>query len=162
MKTLEDLLHDQIKDVYSGEKQIIDALPEMIEAATDKDLIAALEEHLKQTKTQKKRVEEIAETLGIDPGGEKCKGMEGILKEGSTLVKQDAESDAVRDAAIITACQRVEHYEMAGYGSARTYARTLGNDEVATMLQEILDEEQDADEKLTRIAEGHVNKAAMA
>lgn len=162
MKTLRDLLVHQIQDLYSGETQIIDALPDMIEAARDDELTQALEDHLDQTRDHRKRLKKIADQLDCSPEGHVCKGMKGILEEGGEVVGEEAEEDDVQDAAIVTACQRVEHYEMAGYGSARTYARMLGEDDVANALQEILDQEQDADEKLTRIAEGHVNKRAMA
>ena len=162
MDDLSALLEEQIQDLYSGENQIIEALPTMIEAARDDELKTALKEHLEETKTQKKRLEKIGEELGIDPDGEKCKGMEGIIEEGEELVEKEAEEDDVRDAAIIAAAQRVEHYEMAGYGTARTYARMLGHEDVASTLQQTLDEEGDADEKLTRIAEGHVNRSAMS
>jgi len=162
MKTLRDLLELQIQDLHSGETQIIDALPGMIEAARDDELVTALKDHLKQTKEQKKTLEKLADDLDCSAKGDTCKGMKGILTEGREVVEDESEEDDVQDAAIITACQRVEHYEMAGYGSARTYARMLGENEVANALQEILDQEQDADEKLTRIAEGHVNRRAMA
>lgn len=162
MKNLEELLHHQIKDLYSGENQILDALTRMIDSAEDSELKEALKSHRQETVEQCGKLEEIAAKLGIDPSGEHCKGMAGILAEGDSLVGEEAEEADVRDAAIITACQRVEHYEMAGYGSARTYARRLGKDDIANVLQEILDQEQDADEKLTRIAEGHVNKEAAA
>lgn len=162
MKTLRDLLEHQIQDLYSGETQIIEALPTMIEAARDDELTQALKDHLEQTRKHKSRLEALADDLGCSAKGDTCKGMKGILKEGDEVVGEEAEEDDVQDAAIITACQRVEHYEMAGYGSARTYARMLDERDVANALQEILDQEQDADEKLTRIAEGHVNRRAMA
>ena len=162
MKTLRDLLEHQIQDLHSGETQIIEALPKMIDAARDEELVQALEDHLKQTKTHRDRLEKLADTLGCSAKGHTCKGMKGILEEGEEVVGEESKDDDVQDAAIITACQRVEHYEMAGYGSARTYARMLDETEVANALQEILDQEQDADEKLTRIAEGHVNRRAMA
>ena len=161
MDDLRELLEEQIQDLYSGESQIIDALPTMIEAARDDELKTALKEHLEETKTQKKRLEKIADELDMDADGETCEGMKGIIKEGEELVEKEAEEDDVRDAAIVAAAQRVEHYEMAGYGTARTYARMLGHDEVASTLQQTLDEEQAADKKLTRIAEGHVNRAAI-
>lgn len=162
MKTLKDLLEHQIQDLHSGETQIIEALPSFAEAAKDKELKEALKEHLQQTKTHRAKLEGIAAELGCDAQGAKCKGMEGILEEGNDLVQGKTHEDDVQDAAIVTACQRVEHYEMAGYGSARTYARMLEEDDIANTLQEILDQEQDADERLTRIAEGHVNRRAMA
>ncbi len=162
MKTLRDLLVHQVKDLHSGETQIIDAMPELINAARDDDLVKALEDHLEQTRMHRSRLEEIAEKLDGEPGGVTCKGMKGIIEEGRTVIGDEAEEDDVQDAAIITAAQRIEHYEMAGYGSARTYARMLAEHEIANTLQEILDQEQNADEHLTRIAEGHVNRRAMA
>lgn len=162
MDNLRELFQEQIQDLYSGENQIIDALPRMIEKARDAELRTALEDHLKETKTQKQRLEQIARAQDFDPDGDKCVGMEGIIKEGEKLVKKELDEDDVRDAGIIAAAQRVEHYEMAGYGTARTYARMLGLTDAANTLQQTLDEEGNADEKLTRIAEGHVNRAAMA
>lgn len=162
MKDLRALFEGQIQDLYSGETQIIETLPDMIDAAHDDDLRSALEDHLKETFEQKDRLERLSKDQGFKPGGHKCKGMEGILEEGDELVGEKAEDDDVRDAAIIAAVQKVEHYEMAGYGTARSYARVLGLDDVATTLQKTLDEEQDADERLTRIAESHVNRSALA
>lgn len=161
MKDLRALFEEQIKDLYSSETQIIKTLPEMIDAAHDDDLRSALEDHLKETEEQKDRLEQLSKDQGFKPSGHKCKGMEGILEEGDELVGEAAEDDNVRDAAIIAAAQKVEHYEMAGYGTARAYARMLGLDDVATTLQRTLDEEQDADERLTRIAESHVNRSAL-
>lgn len=162
MKTLRDLLVHQIQDLHSGETQIIEALPRMVEAARDEELIEALKDHLQETKEQRSRLKELADSLGCEAEGEKCQGIEGIIAEGRSVVLEESEEDDVQDAAIITACQRIEHYEMAGYGSARTYARMLDETEVANALQEILDQEQNADERLTRIAEGHVNRRAVA
>jgi ferritin-like metal-binding protein YciE len=161
MENLQELFEEQIQDLYSGESQIIDALPDMIEAAKDRELRSALEQHLEETKEQKKRLEQIARDFDFEPDGQTCKGMEGILEEGEELVENEAEEDDTRDAAIVAAAQRVEHYEMAGYGTARTYARMLGHEEVAKVLQATLDEEHEANDKLTRIAESHVNRAAM-
>ena len=161
MENLQDLFEDQIQDLYSGESQIIEALPDMIEAAKDRELRSALEQHLAETKEQKKRLEKIARDLEFDPDGHTCKGMEGILEEGEELVENEAKEDDTRDAAIVAAAQRVEHYEMAGYGTARTYARMLGHEDAAQTLQKTLDEEHEANDKLTRIAESHVNRAAM-
>lgn len=161
IENLRDLFEEQIQDLYSGENQIIDALPTMIDAASDAELKQALKSHLEETRQQKKRLESIAESLGFDPDGDTCKGMEGILEEGEDLVEDETEDDDVRDAAIIAAAQRVEHYEISGYGTARTFARILGEDDAASTLQTSLKEESSADEKLTRIAEGHVNRAAM-
>jgi ferritin-like metal-binding protein YciE len=149
--SLQELYVEQLQDLYNAEQQIIKALPRMIEAAQSDELRNALNEHLEVTKTQAGRIETICEELGEDPEGEKCKGMEGVLKEGSDLVKEV--SEAVRDAAIIAAAQRVEHYEMAGYGTARTYATLLAFDEAASLLEQTLEEEKEADQTLSGLAE---------
>ena len=162
VQNLRDLFEEQIKDLYSGETQILDALPDMIDAASDSDLRSALEEHLEETRKQKERLEQIAKDLDFKPTGHTCKGMKGIIAEGTELVEDDAKDDDVRDAAIIAAAQRVEHYEMAGYGTARTLARMLGEDGAAGILEKTLKEEKNADATLTKVAEGHVNRQAMA
>ncbi len=149
--SLQELYVEQLQDLYSAERQIIKALPKMIEATQSDELSSALKEHLEVTKNQANRIETICQELGEDPGNEKCKGMEGVLKEGSDLVK-DA-SEEIRDAAIIAAAQRVEHYEMAGYGTARTYANLLGFEEAASMLEQTLEEEKEADQTLSDLAE---------
>jgi ferritin-like metal-binding protein YciE len=159
LATLKDLFVDQIKDLYSAETQIIEALPKMANAASDSKLQKAFLTHLKQTESQKMRLEKIAEAQGISPGGKRCKGAEGLLKEGSELIKEDADP-SVRDAGLIAAAQRVEHYEIAGYGCARTYAKLLGEKDAAKLLQETLDEEGDTDKLLTEIAESVVNPEA--
>jgi ferritin-like metal-binding protein YciE len=161
MKTLEDLLHHELKDLYSAEKQILKALPKMIKAATSGDLQQALENHLEETERQVNRLEWIFQKLELPARATKCKAMEGLVEEGKETLEEDME-DHVRDAAIIAAAQRVEHYEMAGYGCARTFAQHLGHNEIADMLQQTLDEEKAADEKLTHIAMQHVNEEAMA
>ncbi|MEZ4421929.1 MAG: ferritin-like domain-containing protein [Gemmatimonadota bacterium] len=161
MESMRDLLEHEIQDLYSVESQILEALPTMIENATDPSLRDALEDHLDATEDQKARLEEIAESLEFDVDGEKCKGMAGILKEGSESVK-DAEEGAIRDAVIIASAQKVEHYEMAGYGTARSLARLLGETEAAERLEETLDEEKEADRLLTEIAESEVNRQAAA
>jgi ferritin-like metal-binding protein YciE len=161
LKTLDDLLIKELKDLYSAEKQIIKALPKMAKAANSDALREALEDHLEVTKEQAARLEQIFETLSISPRGPKCEAMEGLLEEGEELLEEDA-APAVRDAGIIAAAQRVEHYEMAGYGTARTFARLLGHNEIADTLQKTLDEEGDADEKLTELAESEVNVEAAA
>lgn len=150
--SLQELYVEQLQDLYDAEQQIIKALPKMIEAAQSEELRNALSEHLDVTRKQAERLEKICQELGEDVKGEKCKGMEGVLKEGSELVK-DVENEEVRDAAIIAAAQRVEHYEMAGYGTARTYATLLGFDEAASALEETLAEEKEADETLSDLAE---------
>jgi ferritin-like metal-binding protein YciE len=161
LKTLDDLLIKELKDLYSAEKQIIKALPKMAKAANSDALREALEDHLEVTKEQAARLEQIFETLSISPRGPKCEAMEGLLEEGDDLLEEDA-APAVRDAGIIGAAQRVEHYEMAGYGTARTFARLLGHNEIADTLQKTLDEEGDADEKLTELAESEINVEAAA
>jgi ferritin-like metal-binding protein YciE len=151
MNSLQELYVEQLEDLYNAEQQIIKALPKMIEAAQSEELRDALNEHLEVTKTQASRIENIFEELGEDLEDEKCKGMEGVLKEGSDLVKEVG--DQVRDAAIIAAAQRVEHYEMAGYGTARTYANLLGYEEAAGLLEQTLEEEKEADQTLSSLAE---------
>lgn len=157
-KSLQELYVEQLQDLYSAEQQIMKALPRMIEAAQAEELRNALNEHLEVTRTQAGRIETICQELGEDPQNEKCKGMEGVLKEGSDLVKEV--SDEVRDAAIIAAAQRVEHYEMAGYGTARTYASFLGFDVAASSLEQTLTEEKEADQTLSDLAED-LNVEAM-
>jgi ferritin-like metal-binding protein YciE len=161
MKTLEDLLAHELKDLLSAEKQITKALPKMIKAASSDDLKEALQNHLEETEEHVNRLEQIFEKLDLATRGPKCAAMEGLIEEGSEALKADME-DMVRDAAIIASCQRVEHYEMAGYGCARTFAQQCGHQEVADILQETLDEEKAADEKLTQIAMEHVNEEATA
>jgi ferritin-like metal-binding protein YciE len=160
--TLRDLFEDHICDLYSVEEQILDALPDLIDAATDSDLIQALKNHQQQTMLQQSRLEEIGRMLDFSLEGKKCEGMKGILKEGSHLVEQDVDEEYVRDAAIIAAAQRVEHYEIAVYGTARTFARMLGEEGAVRLLEETLQEEKDADVLMTKIAEAHVNRRAMA
>jgi len=150
--SLQELYVEQLQDLYSAEGQIIKALPKMIEAAQSDELRNALKEHLEVTRKQASRIETICEELGEKAQKEKCKGMEGVLKEGSDLVKEVSEE--IRDAAIIAAAQRVEHYEMAGYGTARTYATLLGFDEAASMLERTLEEEKEADQSLSDLAGG--------
>lgn len=160
VKTLNDLLAKELKDLYSAEKQLTKALPKLIKAATNEDLKEALESHLEETEGQVTRLEEIFELLEINGRGVKCKAMEGLVEEGKEVLEDEMEDD-VRDAAIIAAAQRVEHYEMAGYGCARTFAEQCGHDKVARLLQETLDEERAADEKLSEIALAGVNAEAV-
>lgn len=161
MRTLEDLLVHEIKDLYSAEKQLLKALPKMAKAATHEDLKEGLENHLAETEGQVTRLETIMEQLEAGGRGHKCKAMEGLIEEGQEALEADM-ADDVRDAAIIAAAQRVEHYEIAGYGCARTFAEQLGHEEVARLLQETLDEEKAADEKLTHIAMQSINQEAAA
>jgi len=156
METLKDLYVEELKDLYSAENQIIKALPKMIKAASHNELKQAFTKHLKQTEMHAQRVEQICDELGVSPKGKKCVGMEGLLKEGSELIKEKPEPD-VLDAGLIAAAQHVEHYEMAGYGCVRTYARQLGYESQADLLQTTLDEEGDTDHLLTQIAESAIN-----
>ena len=159
LETLKDLYIYELKDLYSAEKQIIKALPKMAKAATNAELIAGFDKHLEETKQHVMRVEEILESHGESTRGPKCKGMEGVIKEGDEMIEEDAE-DEVRDAGLISAAQRVEHYEMAGYGCARTYAELLGDKRGAKLLQTTLDEEVATDQKLTALAKSTINIAA--
>jgi len=156
METLKDLYVEELKDLYSAENQIVKALPKMIKAASHKELKQAFQTHLKETERHVQRIERVCDDLGVSPKGKKCVGMEGLLKEGSELIKEKPEPD-VLDAGLIAAAQHVEHYEMAGYGCCRTYARQLGYDSQADMLQSTLDEEGNADKILTTIAESTIN-----
>lgn len=160
IKDLRSLLVHELKDLYSAETQILKALPEMVQAAHHQELKDAFSSHLKETKTHVERLKSIFEHFDYKPSGHHCDGMEGLLKEGSEMVEEDAPAD-VKDAGLIASAQRVEHYEMAGYGCARTFARLLGLDEIADVLQTTLDEEGEADEKLTRIAERAINAEAI-
>ena len=159
LKTLEDLFHHELKDLYSAETQLVKALPKMAKAATHEDLQAGFTEHLEQTKGHVARLEQIGESLELQLTGHTCKAMQGLVEEGSDLISEDAE-DAVRDAGLIGAAQRVEHYEIAAYGTARALARCLGHDEAADLLGETLEEEKAADEKLTELAESAINAEA--
>lgn len=160
MRTLEDLFVDQLKDLYSAEQQIVKALPKMAKAASSEELRAAFTKHLEQTREHVTRLEQVFDELGIPARAKKCKAMEGLIDEGKEVLDLNAEPP-VRDAALIAAAQRVEHYEMAGYGCARTYARELDHQDAAELLQETLDEEGETDKRLTDIAEGVVNVEAM-
>lgn len=159
MKNLEDLFEHQLKDLYSAEKQLIEALPKMAKNASDSKLKKAFEGHLEETKEQKKRLEEICKELGIKPDGETCKAMKGLIKEAEDFI-DEVEDKTVMDAGLIAEAQRVEHYEISGYGTAVRYAKELGHDKIAEKLQKTLDEEYDADNKLDKLAEGRLNKKA--
>jgi ferritin-like metal-binding protein YciE len=150
--SLKDLYLDELKDLYDAEHQIIKALPNLIDAASSEELQSALTEHLETTKQQAERLEHIFETMGEKAKGKKCKGMEGVIKEGSEVIEEN-DDDEVRDAGIISAAQRVEHYEIAAYGTVRTYATLLGDEESAELLAQTLHEEKEADRKLTELAE---------
>jgi len=158
--TLHDLYVDQIQDLYSAESQIIDALPKMIDKSSHTRLRDGFQQHLEQTRQHAARLEQIARRLNEDAKGKTCKGMAGLLKEGEEIIKDDGDQDVI-DAGLIAAAQRVEHYEMAAYGCARTFARVLGYDEDADLLQQTLDEEGETNKKLTQIAESVVNPDAQ-
>jgi len=151
LESLQDLYFHELKDLFSAETQLIEALPKMAKAATDPKLIKGFETHLVETKEHAKRLEQILQSHEETTKGPKCKGMEGLIAEGADMIDEDAEDD-VRDAGLISAAQRVEHYEIAGYGTARTYAELLGDDKGAELLQETLDEESMTDEKLSVLA----------
>ena len=159
LETLKDLYVQELKDLYSAEMQIIKALPKMVRASTNKQLARGFQAHLAQTKEHATRLEKILKGHDQSTRGPKCKGMEGVLKEGAEMIEEDAE-DEVRDAGLISAAQRVEHYEMAGYGCARTYAELLGDRQGAQLLQTTLTEESDTDKKLSKLAESVINVAA--
>ena len=160
LRSLEDLFLDTLKDLYSAENQIIRALPKMAKAASSEELRAAFEEHLEQTKGQVARLEQIFEKLDASGKGKKCKAIEGMIEEGKEMMSNDADPD-VLDAGLICAAQHVEHYEIAGYGCARTFAQLLDDEESAALLQETLDEEGETDKKLTEIAESSINVKAV-
>src|SRR5271156_3972775 len=149
---LKHLYVEELKDLYSAENQMVKALPKMIKAATSEDLRAGFEEHLEQTKGHVSRLEEIFKALGESPKGKKCKGMEGLIKEGGEMIEEDPAPEEL-DAGLISAAQRVEHYEIAGYGCVSTYAKLLGENEAESLLRETLEEEKKTDAKLTELAE---------
>jgi ferritin-like metal-binding protein YciE len=152
INTLNTLLEAEIKDLYDAEKRLVRAIPKMAKAATSPDLRAALEEHLEVTKGHVQRLEQVFELLGLTAKAKPCAGMKGIVEEGDEVLGEDA-TEGLKDLAIIGAAQRVEHYEMAAYGTARTFAERLGNQQAADLLEETLGEEKEADEKLTEISE---------
>jgi ferritin-like metal-binding protein YciE len=160
VESLQELLIDELKDLYSAEKQIVKALPKLAKAATSPELQNALQSHLEETKGQVARLEQIGEIIGKKLTGKTCAGMKGVLEEGSEVL-EDTEKGLVRDAALIGASQRVEHYEMAGYGTARDFAKLLGLDDVASLLEETLEEEKAADKKLSGISR-EVNSQAKS
>lgn len=151
LNSLRDLFIDELRDLYDAETQITEALPKLIEKASYPELKSALQEHLDVTRGQITRLKTIFNGLNEKPEGETCKGMKGVIKEGDDMAGRDG-SPSVIDAAIISAAQRVEHYEMAGYGTVRTYAELLGETQYANLLQQTLDEEKEADESLTELA----------
>jgi ferritin-like metal-binding protein YciE len=152
MKTFEDLFVDELKDIYDAERRITKALPKMIRTASSPELSSALEEHLQVTEEHISRLDGIFEDLGRSPGRKTCDGMVGLLEEGQKMMEQDG-PESIMDAALIAAAQKVEHYEIATYGTLRDWARLLGRDGIARRLQETLDEEGEADKRLTKIAQ---------
>ncbi len=156
---LRDLFEDELKDIYWAEKALTKAIPKMIKNATSQELVDALTDHLEVTKEQVQRVEQAFEILGKAARAKKCEAMAGLVKEAEEIM-EDTEEGVVRDAGIISAAQKVEHYEIASYGTLCAFAKTLGEDEVASLLQKTLDEEKEADETLTGIAESSINAAA--
>lgn len=161
MKNLKELFEHQLKDLYSAEDQLIEALPKMVKNANDNKLKEAFKSHLEETKNQKIRLKEICDELDIEPTGETCKAMKGLIKEAEGFI-DEAESADVMDAGLIAEAQRVEHYEISGYGTAVRYAKELGHSNIAKKLQATLDEEYDADNKLDKLAEGRLNKEAIS
>ncbi|CAN5767051.1 ferritin-like domain-containing protein [soil metagenome] len=157
--SMQDLYIHELRDIHNAEKQILQALPKMAKAASHDELRQAFEEHHRVTEEQVRRLETIFDDLGQKATGEKCKGMEGLIEEGEDVLEKDADPD-VRDAALIAAAQRVEHYEIAAYGTARTYAKQLGFNNHVELLQRTLDEEGETDKNLTRLAENRVNRDA--
>jgi ferritin-like metal-binding protein YciE len=161
MESMHDLLVDEVKDLYSAEKQLVKALPKMAKNAENPELRRAFEQHLKQTEQHVRRLEQVAERLDAKPGGKKCMGMEGLIEEGKEIIAEAPEASLL-DAGLIGAAQKVEHYEMAAYGTARSHAEFLGYGDVVRTLQTTLDEEGDANKKLTDIAVRLVNRRAKA
>ena len=158
--TLEEFYIDELKDIYSAESQLIKALPKIAKALVTPQLIDAVEAHLEETKIHATRLEEVLKMLGEDTKGPACEAMKGILGEGSSLI-EDIEKGSVRDAALIAGCQKVEHYEIASYGTVVRFAALLGHKDQVEILRQTLDEESSADEKLSEIAETVVNKDAL-
>lgn len=159
LDSLNDLFVDELKDLYSAENQLLKAIPKMAKAASAPDLRKGFEKHLEETKHQVERLEQIFEGLGASPKGKKCAAMEGLIEEGNEILEEDAEP-SVMDAALIAAGQKVEHYEIASYGTVRTWAELLGNFKAVQLLQRTLDEEKATDEKLSKLAMLTVNEEA--
>lgn len=160
LDTMQELLCEELRDIYNAEQQLVKALPKLAGVATTPSLQDALQDHLVETEGHVRRLEQVFEVLGHKAAGKKCKGMEGLLEEGAEMAEQTG-SELVRDAGIISAAQRVEHYEIAAYGCAITHARVLGLEEVADLLEQTLAEEKLADERLSTIADQEVNGSAL-
>jgi ferritin-like metal-binding protein YciE len=161
LDTLEKLYIEELRDLYNAENQLLKALPKMAKGASSPELKEAFEKHLEQTKGHVQRLEELFEQRDESPKGKTCKAMKGLIEEGSEILKEEGE-DSVLDAGLIVAAQKVEHYEIASYGSVRTFANLLGKDEEAKLLQATLDEEAETNENLTQLAEGIVNEEALS
>ena len=161
LKSLKDLLIHSLQDIYSAEKQIIKALPKMIKAASHQELKSAFETHLQETEGQKQKLEKVFDLIGARPGRIKCKAMEGLVEEGKELMEEDIDPE-VLDAGLIAAAQKIEHYEIASYGTLKTLAATLGHTEAAELLEATLEEEKKTDDLLTQIAQAGVNQSAAS
>jgi ferritin-like metal-binding protein YciE len=161
LATMQDLFIEQLKDLYSAEKQLVQALPRMAKAATTPELVQAITDHLDQTQNHVSRLEQCFEHLNTSSRGKRCKGMEGLIEEGKETMEEEGEA-VVKDAGLIAAAQRVEHYEISGYGTAKTMASLLGLDDVADLLEETLGEEEEADKLLSQIAMDQVNPQALS
>lgn len=161
LDSMQDLFLNELKDVYNAEKQLVRALPRMAKAAQDPQLQRAFTKHLRETEGHVDRLERIFKSLGQTPRGKKCKGMEGLVEEGKEILEEDGASEVI-DAALISAAQRVEHYEIAAYGCLRTYAQLLGMNDADRLLQQTLEEEEATDKALTALGEGGINQAAVA
>jgi len=159
LNNLKDAFVEEIKDIYNAENQLTKALPKMIKAAADEELKSGLQNHLEETQRQIKRLEQVFKILGEPAKGKKCEAMEGLVEEGKDAIEADTDNDSVRDALIICAAQKVEHYEIATYGALKAWAEQLGMDDVAKLLQQTLGEEKAADEKLSEASES-INKTA--
>lgn len=159
LESLEELFIHELKDLLSAERQLVKALPKMAKGAANERLKQAIEEHLEQTKGHVDRLEQVFKSINKSARAEHCKAMEGLIEEGSDLLKEEGD-DAVKDAALIGAAQRVEHYEIAAYGTARTLAEILGHRDAVDLLQQTLDEEKETDEKLTQLAMSEINVEA--
>ncbi len=159
LDSLEALMQDELKDIYDAEKQLTKALPKLAKKATADELREGFEEHLRQTEQHMERLEQVFEQMGMPARGKTCKGMKNLIAEGDEMIRE-AEDDATRDALMIAAAQKVEHYEIAAYGTLRTWANLLGKREIAGLLEDTLEEEKETDQKLTEIAESFVNQAA--
>ena len=160
MDTLEELLQDELKDIYDAEKQLTKALPKLAKKATNQELREAIEDHLNQTMQHLERLEQAFEQMGMPARGKKCEGMQHLIGEGDEMISDTEDGDA-RDAVMIAAAQKVEHYEIASYGTIRTWANLLGHSDVAALMEETLEEEKETDQRLTSIAESFVNEAAV-